>query len=846
MKKFLMLAALLLVLAGCATRERYGGEILLFGGHENVPPVAHIQNEYLRLEFLTETAEIVLTDLATGDIWRSTPQGIAHDPATAPIEQFFAQSMFVLDFERRTGSSQPHDAYRFAVRTERFEHEIIGNMLELRFTVGDIMQTFYIPDAIYAERLYEFTEGMERSQRRRVLGEFNPASVNRLPSGFNRSQFLERFPTAEDGRTIYILNEDVPEFRLQWVQDYLAEAGYTYEDWLSDMQHFNVPTELTRAAFNLIMQFELDRNSMVLTVPMDAITYVPEFMPTQLTIMPYFGAGRATDEGYLFVPDGSGAIMYFDSNRHTQGLFFSNVFGWDEAIIRDSVLHDNRSAYPVFGVYRNGSTFTAIIEEGASYASVRAFVAGRDSSYSRVHPLFRLLHGSPLDVQGRSSDSMYMHEWDLPQEDIVIRYTISRGDGYVGMAHTYREFLQERYPWLNQRVSEPVYAMVEILGGALTPQHILGFPVDRPYAFTTYNEAAEMMETLHDFGWRNLHIMMRGAHNESIDHEVPTRLRLISQIGGRRGFNNMVDTADRLGYEFYIEADFLRMRGNRMFNGFSPMRDAARQANRQRVEHSGFSHIYFGQLGTGSFYADTMILARPEFMIQTAENFVEEAAERNVNNIAFRSMGSALAGDFNEDRHVTREASMNMRTDFLSSLQGNTGVWINYGFSFAAPFANVIANMPLSDQGFGITDVAVPFYQIALHGLVPFAGRPLNLAEDNSDHFLKSVESGAVLFFSFKEVPTAVIEVTRYRRYFANEFSRWQDVANNVFTSHRDNFGHLYNQFIVDHQILNRVGGVTVTVYEDGTHVYVNTTMNDFVTDTGVTVPTRSYEIRRR
>lgn len=848
MRKILLLAAMVVALfaiTGCAMREREGGYIHFFGGQTNVPPMVYLQNEQLRLEFLTETAEIILYELGTDNVWRSTPEGIAVDPKTVTIERFFAQSLFMLEFERRTGTGQPYDAYRFSIRTGRFEHEVIDDMLELRFTVGDVVEIFHVPSAIYAERFYAFLEELPRMDRLRVLSEFNPVSLSKPAPGLTAADMRMQFPTLEEGEVIYMLQEGVPAFRLEFVQDRLSETGYTYEDWVEDMQYFEISTELTQAAFNVTMRFELDGNNMVITVPLGDITYVPEFMPIRLTVLPYFGAARATDDGYLFVPDGSGSILYFDSARYTQGLYFSNVFGWDEAIVRDSVLHDNRTAYPVFGIYRNGSTFAAIIEEGAAYASVRAEIAGMNSSYSRVHPVFRLLHGTPLDVQGRSNDSMYMHEWELPQdENIVIRYVITSGAGYVGMAHAYREFLQARYPWLNYRIgqlggNERVDAMVEILGAALTPQHILGFPVDLPFPLTTYDQASDIMETLHGFGWQNIHVKMRGAHNDSIDHIVPTSLDLISQLGGRRGFNDMVNTANRLGYTFYLEGDFVRMRGNSAFDGFSPMRDAARQANRTRVEHAGHSPVYFGALGTGSIAADPMILARPAFTIQIAGNFVNEAASRGVNNMAFRSMASALAGDFNEDRHVTREASMNMRADFLSGLRDNgTGVWLNYGFSFAAPFADVITGIPLTDQNFGITDTSVPFYQIALHGLVPFAGRPLNLAEDHSYHLLRSIESGAAPFFSFMYVPTSALQVTRYRRYFANEFERWQNIADELFTSHVNNFGHLYNQLIVDHQILSR-DGVTVTIYEDGTRVYVNTSMMDFVTDTGVAVPAR-------
>ncbi|MCL2224568.1 MAG: DUF5696 domain-containing protein [Defluviitaleaceae bacterium] len=833
MKKLFFLVIILFAFAGCATRERVGGFTpdTIFGEGGDTGD-ARISNEDLELVFLAETAEIVLYELnngqRTGNVWFSTPPGVAYDPDTSAIERFFAQSLFVLDFERRTGTGQPFDAYRFSVRNGTFEHEVIDNqVLEVRFTVGDVPETFIVPRVIEAERFRYFIENMERFNQREVLNEFR----------------ADEF----DGEAVYFLRPDVPDFRLLIVQENLRNAGYTYEDWSADMAQFDIPTELDSAAFNLIMRFELDRNNLIVTVPLSEITYVTEFMPTQLTIMPYFGAGRAEDDGYLFVPDGSGSLLFFESARHTQGLYRSNVFGHDEAIVREHLLHDNRTAFPVFGVYRNGATFAGIIEQGAAYASIRAEVAGIRAPYSRVHPIFRLLHGTPLDVQGRTNDSMYMHEWDLPDEDIVIRYVIPRGDGYVGMAHAYREFLQERYPQLRERVSEPVTAMVEILGAALTPQHILGFPVDRPFPLTTYAQAAEMMEKMHDHGWRNVHVKMRGAHNDSIDHAVPTSLDLISQLGGRRGFGNMVNAASELDFTFYVEGDFMFMRGIEAFDGFSRLRDAARQANREIVEHAGYSSVYFGPLGTGMIMADPVVVARPEFTINTARNFVNDAARRGVNNIAFRSMASALAGDFNEDRHVTREAAMNKRVDFLSELRENgTGVWLNYGFSYGVPFADIITGMPLTDQNFGITDTAVPFYQIALHGLVPFAGRPINLAEDNSYHLLKSIESGASLFFSFMDVPTADLLVTRYRRYFANEFGRWFDVANQLHANHAQNFGHLYNQLIVDHQIFNAPqGGITVTVYEDGTRVYVNTTMSDFATPTGINLRARSYEVVR-
>lgn len=842
------------VIGACVPVARDGGEILMFGhGYDaDMPATLMLQNEHLRLYFETATAQIIVEELATGNVWRSTPD-ISEDDwrASAAIAQFHMQSLFILTHEDRHGRSQPYDTYRHSVRTGRFEHEVLSDTkLELRFTVGDVPQTFHIPNAIDGARLHYFTDQMPRGDMILVFNSYRGFQYSRLRPADISNGILEDFPMlvpvdGEEERVIYVLGDNISLQVQERLQAALAEVGYTIDDWYYDMAYFGNPVADVGAVFNVTMQFELVGNEMVVTVPFDNMTYNPEFLPVRLTMLPYFGAGHASDDGYLFVPDGSGAILNFDSVRHNQGVYVSNIFGWDEAVLREELIHDNRSPYPVFGIYKNGATFAAIIDEGAAYASIRAEVAGMDAPFARVRPEFRLMHGAHLDVAGRSRDAILMHEHDLQRDErIVIRYVFTENPGYVGMAIAYREFLQARYPHLNRRVEQPVNAMVEVLGAALTNQHFLGVPVERPFPLTTYEQLADMMDTFNALGWQNLHIKMRGAHNETIDHSVPSGLNLISQLGNRRDFDNMLDTASTHGFEFYLEGDFVLMRNNSMFNGFSRTRDAARDVTRQRVEHHGFGHTWFGPMPEWSVMADHVILARPEFTQDLVRNFMDEARGRGVNNIAFRTMGSALAGDFNEDAHVSREASMRMRQDLLLELMDDdTGIWLNYGFSYAVPFANVITGMPLSDQGFTIVDAAVPFYQIALHGIIPFAGRPVNLIEDFSYHLLRTVESGSSLFFSFMHVPAADLNVSRYRRYFANEFDRWIDIADEFYQRHVRDFGHLYNQLIVDHQILG--DGVTVTVYEDGTRVYVNMSLADVVTSTGVAVAAHRYEVRR-
>lgn len=844
-KSFGLIIGSTLLLASCAALPDGSGIVTIYNKPTNAPQVITLSNQFLTLDFLTETAEIVVTQNSTGNIWRSTPEGASDILDSTFINLMHMQSLFLLEFENQQGTNITFDAYRRSIQGSTFVFDKVDDGLNVRFAIGDIPEIFVMPIAVPESRMRYFTDQMTVMQRMFVSEVFRLIDPDRLGLADDLNELLERYPTLVY-ENVYSMNSNVQTHMLQRVEGYFANVGYTMEDFYHDLGWFELDDVLDSPIFNLTIRFELDENNLVVSIPFDEIVRPEGLFPTAFTLMPFFGAGNpAYHQGYVFVPDGSGALIHFDSTRNNQQIYNNNVWGFDAAVYREIVVHNNVAFYPVFGSYKNGQTFLGIIEQGASYAAIVSELSGMSGPYTTVHPRFRLLQGASLNVGGRSDRPFYIHERMLPQgESIVVRYVFpTEQQGYVGMAFSYREFLQARYPWLNERLQSPVNAAVEILGAAEITQHILGFPVDRPLPLTTYQQAADIINDLYNMGWRGVPIKMRGAHNNSIDHSVPNRVRLISQLGGRNGFNSMLNAANNSGFDFYLEGDFVHMRDITMFDGFNPTRDASRFVSRERVEGRGHSPTHFVEQHVQDMFADPTTLARPQVTVNLVNSFVSSASDFGVNNIAFRTLASSLGGDFHEQRHISREAAMNMRQDLLQDLYNTgTNIWLNGGFSYAIPFASMITNMPLTDQNFGITDTVVPFYQIALHGFVNFAGSPLNLADDYSYELLRSIESGASLFFSFMYEPTSAIMDTRYRRYFANEYRRWSNVANELYQNHRNNFGHLYNQIIVDHQLL--ANGVSVTIYEDGTRVYVNTSLTDF-SNGNVNVPARRYHVVR-
>jgi hypothetical protein len=363
---------------------------------------------------------------------------------------------------------------------------------------------------------------------------------------------------------------------------------------------------------------------------------------------------------------------------------------------------------------------------------------------------------------------------------------------------------------------------IEIIGAVNKTQHRLGLPMDLPLKLTSYKETENMIKDFAALGWKNVHVKLNGWFNRSVEHTVPTKVKLIKTLGSKKDFNRIVNAAESNNFIIYPEVDFMFMRDVKLFSGFSLYSDAARYVNRERVQRYPYSFIWFGERKQ---WGKLNYLARPKATERMINNYRKQVKKYGINNIAFRNMGSRLAGDYHEKRHISREASMFLRRQTFEELnQSGNKILVHSGFVYSVPWASIITDMIISDQSFGITDASIPFLQIVLHGLVPYTGRAINLAEDYTKNLLKTIESGAGLYFSFMTEETAELQETKFRQFYANEYEKWAGDADTLYRKFNADFKHLYNQLIVNHIIL--VPDVTVTEYEDGTRVVVNASDN--------------------
>lgn len=837
---FLLLAG---ALCGCAKEEEQEAvpirnyDASLHEGKEYI-----LENDDLKFEFDPATTQFTLTQKNTGKVWYSNPPEGANDPQANASARKNLQSTLILEYTTINAVSALLNSYEFSVANGIYEVEASEDEIRVLYTIGKVKKTFFIPMAVPESRMKEFYDQMERSQQKKLDDYYRRYDINNLLATDDKSALLSQYPDLENER-VYVLRESASskEFILRQIEEMFSSVGYTEEDYYADLERYASSASSDKVIINLTVVYRLDGNRFIVEIPNDEIAYNEAYPLTKISLLPYFGAGGTEDEGYLLVPEGSGALIRFNNGKSEQSAYYADVYGWDYGKKRTELVDETRSAMPVYGIANGDSSFLSVMEEYDTIASIRADVSGRQNSYNYAYATYEIIHSDKMDISAKSDRTVLAFEEDVPEGKIVQSYTFFAGTDYVNMAETYRDYLQRRYPELQKVADTELPVAVEFIGAIDRVKQILGFPVKRPEVLTSFAEAQEILAEMLADGYENLSVRYSGWMNGGVSHTMAKNIKLTSGMGGKKALKALMDYANTNGVDVYLSGRVETANNSNLLDGFLRSRDSAKHVSREVIEHSPFSAIWFGELAEkrmGSYY-----LLRPSVCLELMEGLAKEAADYKA-GVGFEDIGYLLSADYNPKRLVTREQVMKLQSEALAKIHSDgTKIMISAGNEYALPYADIVTNVDLEGKPLAILDESVPFYEIVVHGLVNYTGDAINLSGNPWTSVLKCAEMGAGLSFAFMKSDADALQNSEYMDYFGACYDGWKDWAKEYYLRYKEEMAGLNNQYITGHSVLEP--GVTTTTYENGTVVYVNYNNEDYTNGT-VTVPARDYLVERR
>lgn len=800
------------------------------------------QNSELELYVDEKDTDVAVKVKKTGDIWFTNPIDAAEDSLATPFNRQLLMSQLSVRYYNDSVQAGEMDNYNDSIKNGQFEIEYHPDGMTITYTLGDMRTRLILPDVISEERFLHFVNKMDENERRQVIRNYSYMNPDEMKADV-KAENLELYPSLAE-RNLYVLKAGTKDYKKEELSGFFQAAGYTVEDMEYDLTENGYSAENNKPYFIIPVTYRLDGENLIVTVVPGDIEYNTEgFYLVDIDILEYFGAADAEEKGYIFVPDGSGALIYLNNGKTEKQAYISPIYGQDKTINmminKKSEMDKNLTVkLPVFGIKRGDRALLAIIEDGEALADISADIAGRINSYNNVYAGFTFLQNGAIslsDVIGSNRFQMYA---EGPYEgEYKIRYAFLSGDSatYSGMANYYRKYLINSGKLKPAPVKDSMPVYVELIGAIKKTKSFLGMKYQSAEVLTSYRQASDIVGKLRENGIKNIKLIYSGWMNGGLENKANINVKSVPGMNkGGCSLSEFTDIMAQWDIPVYYDVNLQYVYKDTLFDGFSMNIHSPAYFDNTIVKTGDYL------IPNGFIIEMDTKLISPYFEDIMAEKFIKNAEKYRINGISVGRLASDLYSDFKQRRETNRQqaANLNMKAmERLSQAYERNIAAVNAN-ACAFPYITDILEAPTDSNMFLILDEAVPFYQMVIRGYIEYAGKPLNLAADYRDDLLKAVETGSGLYFKWIYADNSLLKDTDFDKYYSVNYEYWIDKAVEAYGKINPIFSSLSGKSIVFHEKIGE--NLYKSIYENGTEIIVN--YNDVpVKYGGVLVPGKDF-----
>ncbi|MGN0595062.1 MAG: DUF5696 domain-containing protein, partial [Hominimerdicola sp.] len=338
-------------------------------------------------------------------------------------------------------------------------------------------------------------------------------------------------------------------------------------------------------------------------------------------------------------------------------------------------------------------------------------------------------------------------------------------------------------------------------------------PFDLKTEITGFNQAQEILDTLTDSGVGKMTVNYNDWTNKSIVGKISTSADPSGKLGGSGDFEDLINNDNNA--EIYPSLNNFQMESSSI--GYFTFTNTAIRVSNAFSRQSEYS-LSFGVEKKGVAPA----LLSPNTYSKVFTQMLESYQDEDLSNIGFGMYSSRLVSDFSTKHALSRNGTMNTVIEgYKNASETLESVIADEANSYVLPYVSKITNVPVSSSGFDITDYDIPFYQMVVHGYVPYASTAINKSSNSNETFLLALASGSQVHYDMTYADPEKIQDTDYNDLFYTNYSGWTDLAANQYKAANDILASVSDYTIKKYEISDDGNILTTTYTKDGKDVAV-------------------------
>lgn len=676
----------------------------------------------------------------------------------------------------------------------------------------------------------DFTLSWDSEHYRVLLTNKNNGTVwSALPSGLHEVRYDEdgfeenNHPHTESPLTIEYVDPNSLQVELLYAYTgSLKKGDYAIEKTENGIK---ITYYFSKQGISVPVEYKLLDDGINISIDPNGITENDEYI-YRIILAPFFASAENTsDSDYLFVPSGSGALIYpKDWAADTAYTLSYPVYGTDlasENKENGAVNNVEPVRLPVFGARQGNNAVCAIIEDGAECASVECSVGNTQYGYSSVYAAFQL--------RGYASNS---YSKNVISAKISVSYYPLFGEeaDYIGMANRYRKYLNGKYGL--EKTENDTELSVKLIGGTHISSQILGIPYDKLFVTTSLKESENIVKEIYENTGVSPAVSLVGYGTAGLDtDEIAGGFKVGSKFGGKKQLSALSDYCKKIGSSLFFDYDIIYFANSG--GGIRKMFDYAVTPVGQRTIR------YKTEFGTGSSYSNKEYFVARKKLLQIGEKAVNTTTDLGVMGISYNTAAAGAYSDYSERKYYVKSGfAENYNEISAKAKQAGLLLAADNANDYAAVTSSLITCAPTQSAQNDLFTLDVPFYQIVFKGYVPMTSDAVNLAIDPESAVLRAAETGIGLSYTLTANYDKALMTADQTLFHASVFDGISEKLYKTVDSYSEYFDLIKNSAIKEHTVLKN--GLRKTVFENGVTVYVNYSDNALQSENG-TVNAKSY-----
>lgn len=543
-------------------------------------------------------------------------------------------------------------------------------------------------------------------------------------------------------------------------------------------------------------------------------------------------------DSYIFIPDGSGALIKPITVDPIGKQGSARVYGEDLNIDKfDLPSYIQTFKMPVFGVKNGSSAITGIITSGAEQAYINWDVGAQNKRFSSVYPFFRIrgynLVESPKGFS-RANIELKIFDENISKTKLNISYYTLNGDkaNYNGMAEIFRNYLFENGSLAISETEEPT-AYFRILGGIRQKKFTFGIPHTVLKPLTTVSQANEITKYMTENIDGNIVVNLVGFGDYGIDTgTVGGGFKINRSLGSNKEIKNYAEFCKNNGISLFMNFDITGF--SKTGGGYSLNSDSAKLPNGQTLFQYNFDNV------TRKKSSGRYTLLSRSLLDKAAEKATESAKKYNFSGVSFDSLSFGAYSDYSAYETGLCAGFEKQASEIFQKAEKDMLVLGSSANSYSAGVSDYITEVPLGSSKYDIEYCDIPFYEIVYKGYVPMFGESVNLSADGTASFLKLMETGISPAYTLIYNYDNTMAVADYPVLFSSRFNGNEKKITDTVNTISSDIKRLNGAKIVNHSITEN--GLRVTQFDNGIKTLVNYSDNALYFD-GIEVPAVSYRV---